>query len=322
MSSSPGVTRVRRVAFTLIELLVVIAIIAILVGLLLPAVQKVREAAARTKCANNLKQIGIALDAYCDTYGAYPAGRHGCDGIMDNASPCAIQNEPDDARRGTSIFVAVRNQLELGNEPFDDTNLAWPTNASLAPNWQAVNQGIFARPPVMVCPSNRSQERINYGQPNVGTSSYAAVQGSMGPDFGIASSLKMYNNGMFNYKVRHKRAEIRDGLSQTIMVGEVKWSDNNRSWNTWSLAGRHESSMRSTCNPPNTDPGTGITTSPYNDTNGPIPLNGAFGSRHPRATLFVFADGHVQPISDFIPLAVYKALSTRAGNEVFNPDRI
>ncbi|CAN5286177.1 DUF1559 domain-containing protein [soil metagenome] len=314
MSRSHTQPKRQRCAFTLIELLVVIAIIAILIGLLLPAVQKVREAAARSKCTNNLKQIGLALENYEGTYNRYPAGRYGCDGSVFDV--CVTETSND--RRGISIFVQLLPFVELQNladTGFKVDDYAWPATANST--WLAANPGIFQRPSIFVCPSDTSKPTTDWGGNLAGTGSYAAVQGSMGPDFGISETMKVRNNGMFNYKIKQKRSEIKDGTSNTMMVGETKWSDTDVSINIWSLAIRHEMSMRSTCNPPNTLPGTGITTPSHG-----VAVNGAFGSRHPRVTMFVFADGHVQPISDNIPLATYKALSTRAGGEVFDASGI
>lgn len=103
----------RRAGFTLVELLVVIAIIGVLVALLLPAVQAAREAARRTSCNNNLRQLGIALQNYVDFAKTFPTGRLGCDGNTSAAQDCA----PFAASRrpGTSAFALLLPQMEQLN---------------------------------------------------------------------------------------------------------------------------------------------------------------------------------------------------------------
>lgn len=275
--------------FTLIELLVVIAIIAILIALLLPAVQQAREAARRSQCKNNMKQLGLAFANYEEIYKILPPGRLGCDGI--NTGPC--NGNPAYTRVGDSAFVHLLPQL-------DDKNLWDLYNTNKA-------QAQAKRPAYFVCPSDTSEPMVG----NLATSSYALVHGTMGPSNGISGNMKVFNTGSFNYKTPYRYADLTDGLSNTMLSGEVMDAHTDKSRNRWSVAGRHEDCLRTTENPPNTPPGTGVTTSPYG-----IALNGAFGSEHVGGCHFVFGDGHVSFISENISLTIYRGLSTRAGGEV------
>jgi prepilin-type N-terminal cleavage/methylation domain-containing protein/prepilin-type processing-associated H-X9-DG protein len=296
--------------FTLVELLVVIAIIGILVGLLMPAVQAAREAARRAQCANNLKQIGLALNTYENTHRVFPLGRLGCDGM--NYGPC--NGATAKQRVGTSGFVMILPQLEQGNlyDSFDFSNGPWLTNADeqAAGSWISTNLSVGAQLPVFRCPSDSSDKTVQLAGHPVAVGSYALNMGSNGPSKKIdGDAVKVNNTGVFYYTVAMKRALIRDGMSNTFFVGETIAGHTADSLNRWTCGSRHLDSMRSTDNPLNSRPGIdGILLEIYG-----YKTNGAFGSQHPGSGHFVFGDGHVASIGENIDLATYRALSTRQG---------
>jgi prepilin-type N-terminal cleavage/methylation domain-containing protein len=186
-----------RRGFTLIELLVVIAIIAVLIGLLLPAVQKVREAANRLKCANHLKQLGLALHNYHDSKGSFPPG---------------VVSDTSDLRNGKhSGLVFLLPYLE--QQPlYDRYNFAvsWkdPANVALAQT----------RVPLFLCPSAPGDVPQDGGFPGAptdyafskGAQAYLCRHGSIRP-----------GSGLFDVNSARRIADIRDGTSQTFAMGEA-----------------------------------------------------------------------------------------------------
>lgn len=193
---------VRRSGFTLIELLVVTAIIAILIGLLLPAVQKVREAAARSKCQNNLKQISLAMHNYESTFGYYPPSMTIKPGATSGSSTL-----------GWSIHGQILEYIEQGNAGVKvDLNVYWD---------QQDGNGIpQTRIPVYLCPSEVNDiVRTKNGQPSVYPANYGF---NMGTWLVYNPASNSGSAGMFYPNSRVRATSITDGSSNTLCSAEVK----------------------------------------------------------------------------------------------------
>lgn len=198
-----------RTGFTLIELLVVIAIIGILIALLLPAVQKVREAANRVKCENNLKQIGLAMHGYHDAQGSFPPCYEKKQSPQYPSTPAFLFRWSPLAK--ITPYIEQDNlyhSLDLTIPLYSDTSLAVTT-----PNIPGVRQKIA----LYVCPSD-PQEPTN---PNFGPNNYVACYGDglNGGSHDVNSTTDP-PNGIFYTGSRTRIADITDGTSNTAMMSE------------------------------------------------------------------------------------------------------
>ena len=196
--------------FTLIELLVVIAIIAILIALLLPAVQHAREAARRTQCRNNLKQIGLALHNYHDIHLCFPPGYIAAG--VSNTDPASAETGP-----GFGWASMILPQLELGNlYNLIDFNLSCVDSAS-SENLKMVSTGIE----VFKCPTDNAPNsfEVNDGTTDyeVATANYIGIYG-----YGSVTSSpgKPVEPGIFYRNSKVRLADVKDGTSLTVCVGE------------------------------------------------------------------------------------------------------
>jgi prepilin-type N-terminal cleavage/methylation domain-containing protein/prepilin-type processing-associated H-X9-DG protein len=203
----PSAVRTRRQAFTLIELLVVIAIIAILIALLLPAVQKVRAAANRTACVNNLKQIGLALHNYHDVHKGLPAGveytyPHQYWSWLAQILPFVEQD---------NLYMKADAWAKTGpgNAPW------WPWGSSVSPP-SPPNPALGTSVPIYTCPSDwRPLQAQDEGSMTVAFTSYLGVSGSPSGDFAHKPG-----NGILYWTSKTRLLQITDGTSNTVMVGE------------------------------------------------------------------------------------------------------
>ncbi len=212
----------RPLGFTLVELLVVIAIIGVLVALLLPAVQAAREAARRTQCGNNLKQLGIAMHNYADVFQSFPIG-HMFRGHFDG--------DPNDVDGGTgfswgSALLPFIEQANLYSQ-FDQR---WPVSNSNPTRNLTLAQTYL---PAFACPSDLKPKNWTDGAvTNSATSSYKACgssyNGWAGGGVGSTPNPNRFN-GLFDRDNRKplRFAEITDGTSNQFMIAECKWKMDN-----------------------------------------------------------------------------------------------
>jgi prepilin-type N-terminal cleavage/methylation domain-containing protein len=298
---------IRRRAFTLIELLVVIAIIAILIALLVPAVQRVREAAARTQCLNNLKQIGLAIHGYHDSYKGLPSG----------------------SKVSNLLSWHVYILPYIDQQPaFNGFNFAQPYS-----NAANLNQGLLHVPPYL-CPAYNEFIYTEYGPGEWAggqityTTHYYANAGPKGNNPVTGTPYTMLStlvpgsytqgdvamDGVMSMDTHIKLVEITDGTSNTLMVGESSWpaSNNYRIWTRGSYSQWESTAMRNVAN--------AISSTAYNGSSNFDDVS--FGSIHPgKGAHFVFADGTGRYLQSTINFGVYLSLASRNGGEAVSlPD--
>ncbi|EAQ81317.1 DUF1559 domain-containing protein [Blastopirellula marina] len=292
-------SRRKLLGFTLVELLVVIAIIGVLIALLLPAVQQAREAARRMQCSNQLKQIGLAMHNYHDTFGKFPAGA------------MHIGN-------GLPWLVKILPFIEQGAlyEQFNMKATGWSQNNSAGTNSVET----------YFCPSF-DERAAQYADPGVLTTHYYGVAGPKGTNAANGAAYRYDENptdepdfyggyalqgvlGLYEKMGQIGFRDITDGTSNTLMVGEISWKGVETHYRPWYRGGNGGIVRSATGGFKNIDAGINVPIGQWMST--------SFGSNHPGGALFVSCDGSVSFYSETIDIATYKAAASRDGGEVLS----
>jgi prepilin-type N-terminal cleavage/methylation domain-containing protein len=285
-------------AFTLIELLVVIAIIGVLTGLLLPAVQKVREAAARAKCSNNLHQMGLAFHNHHNTYGYFPSG-----GAYAYTPPTYINGVPQ---------VGLKQQAGWGFQilPFVEADATWNGSGATTDALRAV-AAIGTTNKLFFCPTRRQPQTVTYQDayqpPLTGGMITHALCDYTASDKEGTGVVRQFRPTTF--------ADVSDGTSNTLMVGEKrlnltflgqKQTDDNQGY----TVGFNLDTVSKSTKAPAQDyfGGAGQTG------------NGQFGSSHQGSFNAVLADGSVRNIAYRISPVLFQYLCNRSDGQVIPTD--
>ncbi len=337
-----------RSAFTLIELLVVIAIIAILVALLLPSVQQAREAARRSSCKNNLKQIGLALHNYHETFKVFPPGYIGDYGHYNNSGTTpAVHPKGATSAGGNGAaqwnWTAFNSPMMEQSAAYDLLDISNRHGGAAVDAWSMTGDAFQTPVSAFRCPSDVAPD-VGTGHRRVrgstsGTLRAVAITNYIGVNRGANNrnvwARKTQANGIFTVDSKTRMRDLTDGSSNTLIAGERCWeykvtnpgsgaieTVNANAGNLWVTRSSNDADVQCTgCGYGDSLGVTGHAPNPKNvhDSSDVLQHNytrGQFSSLHAGGVQFVLADGSVRFISENLSNTTYTRLGNRKDGNV------